>query len=203
MHQISSGKDRLIELFWALQDIMTDLVTSVDVYFLLKEGAQMSNKVKRISAQIPLFYEKPNDLQIMSLNRITLFPIVIALTKINELRSAYGKEINELADGSCGKALSTSMSYYDLESLRRFRHSAVAHPLKKNPEGKRPLTRSELTELIIRVLDKNASQSRFSADDMKKFLRRIHKRDGACLTLTIRDVCKKIEDSGISVLPRP
>lgn len=188
---------RYQEFVWALQELMIDLRTPVDVYFVMTVELPKLESEGLIEITIP---QPPAERKI-SLNRFIIFPIVNSLCKLLELCYAYGKEIHGLPK-AVTEPLMEVIRTLESRDVYDFRNTYTAHILCiKSGQKKRPLTLQESLDALQRVTGIEKSGELFHREGFKNYLKWIHRSDGPCVVSWIYDVILAV-DRKIGGIPK-
>jgi len=182
-------RQRYLEFVWALQELMIDLKTPVDIYFVMTEEIPKLEQNGLLEVTTP----QPTAEQKMSLNRFIVFPIINSLCKLWELCNAYGKEINCLPE-DVAKALKDINRSTELRKVYTFRSTYTAHILRMEKGArKRPLTLQESLDALERVTEIDRKGEVFSRDSFRTYLKWIYSRGEPCVVNTVYDVIVAID----------
>lgn len=189
--------ERLEELAWALQEIMIDIKTAVDIYNVLTTTLLELNQMGliEITSNPPTVHEK------MSLNRLVILPIIINLCKLDELTNIYGKDLKSCLPKDIHLSLNDVKKLIQDRKMYEFRSKYIAHVKCKTKN--RPLTVKEATDALCKVLNIEYSPVDYKTASFKYFLLYIYdKTNKKCVTSIIESTISAISQSIGGLKPR-
>lgn len=189
---------RFLSLAWSLQELMIDLKTPVDIYFILKDTLYKLND----AGYIKITSKPPTEEEEMSLNRFVIFPLINSLCKLWELCSHYGKDINKLPE-EIKTPLRKLTRHIEDRRMYDFRNTYTAHIFKKDKQGCRPLTLRESSAALANVMGVTTKDTYYKTDEFRNFMLRIYnKSDKDCAVSVVYATILAIENRIGKLAPR-
>lgn len=188
---------RYIEFAWALNELMIDLKTPVDIYSLITDELPKLQE----NGLIDLVREQPAAAQQMSLNRFIVFPIINSLCKLLELCRAYGKELNALGK-DVAKPLQDINRSTETRNVYEFRNTYTAHILRRGGGRASPLTLQESLDALERVTEIERKGMLFHSGGLKIYLRWVYSKGEPCVVNAIYNVIVAIEQQIVRIPER-